>query len=106
MFNHTGVLRNVTLCKIENTDIEFLFGYVVKHVSPKFNKDDWFATSYLVKIDKVDDYFMAETANSIYHISDYQSLNIPIEALDNIRTGTPPEKALQILQVSFTQILH
>jgi hypothetical protein len=106
MLNYTGVLKNVTLCKIEDTEIEFLFGYVVEHISPKFNEDDWFASSYIVKIDSVDDYFLAETANSIYRISEYQSLNIPIGALDNIRMGTPPKKALQILQGSFTQILH
>ncbi|PKI00062.1 hypothetical protein [Glaciecola sp. 33A] len=63
MFNYTGVLKSVTLCKIENTDIEFLFGYVVEHISPKFKKGDWFATSYLVRIDSVDDYVLAETAN-------------------------------------------
>jgi hypothetical protein len=62
--------------------------------------------SYLVKIDKVDDYFLANKANSIYHLSDYQSIDIPIKALDNIRLGTPPENALQILQGTLTQKSH
>lgn len=106
MSNYTGQLRDVSLCKIENTDIEFLFGYVVEHVSPRFNKNDWFASSYLVKIEKINDYFVAETANSIYRIPAYTSITVPLKAIDNIRMGTPPEQALLILQGSFSQPLH
>ena len=102
MQNYTGQLRDVSVCKIENTEIEFLFGYVVEHVSSRFHKDDWFASSYLVKIEKVDDYFVAETANSIYRIPTYTAMTVPLRALDNIRMGTPPEQALRILQGSFS----
>jgi hypothetical protein len=62
--------------------------------------------SYLVKIDKVDDYFLAKKANSIYHLLDYHFIDIPIKALDNIQLGTPPENALQILQGTLTQKSH
>lgn len=106
MPNYTGQLREVRLCKIENTDIKFLFGYVVEHVSPRFNKNDWFASSYLVKIEKINDYFVAETANSIYRITAYTPITVPLEALDNIRMGTSPEYALSILQGSFSKPLN
>jgi hypothetical protein len=98
---YTGQLRDVSLCKIENTDIEFLFGYIVEHVSPRFNKDDWFASSYLVKIEKINDFLVAETANSIYRIPAFTLMTVPLEALDNIRMGTPPEQAYVFFKALF-----
>lgn len=52
MLSYTDHLRDVSSCKIENTDIEFLFGYVIELVSSWFHKDDWLASSYLIKIEK------------------------------------------------------
>lgn len=106
MSKYTGTLRDVILCQIDNTNIEFLFGYVVEHISIKFACHDWFASSYITKIKKVDDYFVVTTANSIYRIPTYKTMVVPMAAVDNIRMGATPEKALRIINGSFGQTLH
>jgi len=106
MSKYSGTLRDVIICQIEKIDIEFLFGYVVEHTNAQYICDDWFASSYIQHIKNVDDCFVVTTANSTYQIPNYRTLVIPMAALDNIRMGTPPEKALRILNGSFGQSIH
>lgn len=46
----TGVLRDVQLCRIEQTNIQFLFGYIVEHINSRYKTDDWFASSCAIEL--------------------------------------------------------
>ena len=83
-----------------------MFGYVVEHSNAQYARDDWFASSYILHIKSVGDYFAVTTANSTYQIPNYKTIVIPMAALDNIRMGTPPEKALHIIYGSFSKSIH
>ena len=106
MNNVTGVLRNVELCQIEDTETQFLFGYVVEHTNSRYSVDDWFATSFIVDIIPVGDYYLVKTANSTYRVPGYETINIPLQAITNIRMGTPPKTAINILNGTFGQTLQ
>jgi hypothetical protein len=87
----TGRLTSAKLCCVIEHDIQFLFGYVLQHKSPRYLKGDWFATSYITNVEEVDGRYLFTTANSIYEVEGFESIAIPIAAIDNIRMGTPPE---------------
>ena len=104
--NKTGVLRDVMLCQIEKTDIQFLFGYIVKHNNTRYRADDWFASSYVVEIRNHDKYCLVSTANSIYQVADYEIISVPLAAVENIRMGTPPRTAVAIVAGYFGKPIH
>jgi hypothetical protein len=96
----TGSLRKAELCWIEGSDIHFLFGYVIEHSSPRYEKGDWFATSYIVNIEAFEDHYLFTTANSLYLVESFEMIEIPLIAVNNIRMGTPPKMALRLLKSS------
>lgn len=96
----TGSLSNAELCWIKDSDVRFLFGYVIEHSSPRYEKGDWFATSYIVNIEAFEDHYLFTTANSLY-VESFEMIEIPLAAVDNIRMGTPPKKALRLLKSNY-----
>ncbi len=100
----TGVLRDVRLCTVTGTDVQFLFGYVTMHVSPRYAEGDWFASSYVVDINDCEDGMLVNTANSTYMVSGYKPIEIPSAAITNIRMGTQPEKALALLEGAYGKV--
>jgi hypothetical protein len=93
----TGQLTNVQLCCVIGENIQFLFGYVLSHVSPQYSNGDWFATSYITDVESIGGRYLFTTANSIYEIDGFETIAIPLAAIDNIRMGTPPKKSLMLL---------
>lgn len=87
----TGTLRDVRRCYIDNTEISFLFGYVIDHVSTRYSKDDWFASSYIREVKIVNGKYHFYTANSVYLTDNYTSIIVSDGDIDNIRLGMPPE---------------
>lgn len=90
----TGELENVRACYIENSDIVFLFGYVVEHQSDEYSQGDWFASSFLTNVTVTNDYYVFETNNSLYKVSAYVPIIVTDESIDKIRSGIPPEIAV------------
>ena len=91
----TGELEKVRVCHIQNSDIVFLFGYVVEHQSEQYEKGDWFSSSFIVNVTVTDDYYIFQTNNSLYKVKDYFPVIVSDESIDNIRLGTPPEIAVK-----------
>lgn len=87
----TGQLEKVRVCHIQNSDIVFLFGYIVEHQSEQYENGDWFASSFIVNVTVTDDYYIFQTNNSSFKVKDYVPLIVIDESTDNIRTGMPPE---------------
>lgn len=97
--NHvTGMLTNARLCKIERTQISFLFAYIVSHSNPSFNVGDWFVSSYVICINDYDDYYLIKTANSVYQVPYFEEIEIPESAIEMVLSGTPPQTALALLK--------
>lgn len=90
----TGELDKVRVCHIQNSDIVFLFGYIVEHQSERYEKGDWFASSFVTNVTVTDDYYIFETNNSLYKVNDYFPVIVSDASLDNIRSGIPPEIAV------------
>ena len=80
----TGTLRDVRRCYIDNTEISFLFGYVIDHVSTRYSKDDWFASSYIREVKIVNGKYHFYTANSVYLTDNYTSIIVSDSDIDNI----------------------
>ncbi|MFT6216827.1 MAG: hypothetical protein ACJAS3_003245 [Roseivirga sp.] len=92
----TGELENVRACYIENSDIVFLFGYVVEHQSDEYSQGDWFASSFIINVQATTDYYIFYTNNSVYRVRDYCAVIVSDCAIDDIRSGVPPEIAVKI----------
>jgi hypothetical protein len=97
----TGILRDVEVCQIDETNITFLFGYVVTHNDCRYQAGDWFATSYIVNKERHDGYYIFTTANSTYLVTHYSKIIVPYNAITNIRSGTSPQTAIRICEGSF-----
>jgi hypothetical protein len=96
---YTGAISDAFYISVESEPtIKFIYGTVIYDLSKRFNPGDWIATSYLTKFREVDNGFAAITQNSIYYIDNYQTIDIPFGAVDNIRLGTPPDVALKLLR--------
>jgi len=94
----TGELRDTVICRVDKDDSYlFCFGYVVHHTSNQYAADDWFSTSLIETIETIDDKYKITTLNSIYLVDGVDFIDIPSTAITNIRMGTPPLKALDLL---------
>jgi hypothetical protein len=91
----TGELKNARLCHIENSDLAFLWGYVVEHNSDNYSKGDWFASSFIVNAQVCNDYYFFETNNSVYKVKSYLPIIVSDKSIYNIRVGCPPEIAIK-----------
>jgi hypothetical protein len=92
---YTGELEDVRLCHIENSDLAFLWGYVVEHKSDNYSKGDWFASSFIVNAQVCNDCYFFETNNSVYKVKSYFPLIVTAKSIDNIRRGCPPDIAIK-----------
>jgi hypothetical protein len=96
---YTGAINNATLLSIEDeTTVQFIYGKIVYDLSNQFNPDDWASTSPLIALKDVDNGFAALTQNSVFFIDSLRYMSIPWQAVTNIRLGTHPDIALQLLK--------
>jgi hypothetical protein len=94
-----GAIKDAYLLTITDLDdAMFVYGTIVYDTSGRFKAGDWIATSNLYEIREVKDGFAAITQNCIYFIEGYNSLDIPWQAVENIRTGTNPVLALKLIE--------
>tara|TARA_R110002167_G_scaffold235366_1_gene440646 strand:- start:635 stop:958 length:324 start_codon:yes stop_codon:yes gene_type:complete len=93
----TGTLKHATLCRIAYTNIRFIFAYIVDHVNPKFNQNDWFASSYILNIEKHHNHYLIRTANSLYKVKSFTEKVIPDKAIELVKNGCPPQRIDSIL---------
>jgi hypothetical protein len=95
---YTGEITDAIYLNVEDEPkISFIYGTIIYDLSNRFYEGDWIATSPLIKFKEVDGGFAAITQNSIYRIGSFESMNIPWDAVDNIRIGTPPYIAIKLL---------
>ena len=99
---YTGEIKNAYLLStVDTPHVMFVYGTIVYDVTGRFSKDDWIATSYLIDFNKVKEGHRAVTRNSVYFIRPaYKEMTICWGAVDNIRLGTNPERAMQLYRNS------
>lgn len=84
---HTGILTKAEMFKIE--DMLFVYGIVVEHLSPQWQKGDWLCTSLIEDINA--DALTVRTQNSLYKIDRLISpIEISVQQWGLVRQGMPP----------------
>jgi hypothetical protein len=97
---YTGAIKDAYLLKITDLpgDVTFIYGTIVYDRTERFKKNDWIATSNLLELRKVSNGYAAITQNTFYFIeSVIDELDIPWDAVTNIRMGTHPKLALKLI---------
>ena len=95
----TGELRDVRVCRVDGDDTYlFAFGYVVSHTLAQYDSGDWFATSLITSIYDSQGQKVIKTLNSEYLVDATPLIDIPSSAINNIRNGTSPEKAVALVR--------
>jgi hypothetical protein len=89
----TGELEAALVCHVDDSDLAFLWGYVVTHKNNKYAKGDWFASSFIVNVKIQAGCYYFETNNSIYKVKSYRAVIVSDKSVVNIRMGCPPEFA-------------
>jgi hypothetical protein len=99
---YTGEIKNAYLLNVvDEPKIQFIYGFIVYDLAKRLKENDWIATSYLVQFKNVEDGFAAITQNSTYFVrGKVIEMNIIWDAVDNIRSGTNPDFAMQLLHNS------
>lgn len=82
---------------VDEPRIQFVFGFIVYDLANRFDKGDWIATSNLIQFKEVENGFAATTQNCTYLLrGQIEEREIVWEAVENIRTGTNPDFAMQL----------
>jgi len=68
----------------------------VTHAYDVYEAGDWFVTSLIKSISELNDGYIIETLNSHYLVDTPKVIDIPEEAIGNIRAGTGPQVAVEI----------
>jgi hypothetical protein len=97
---YTGAIKDAYLLTVKDLtcDVLFIYGTIVCDRTERFQKGNWIATSSLIDFWKVENGYAAITQNTLYFIESLvDEIDVPLEAVQNIRLGTHPTLALKLI---------